>query len=354
MELFIHCQSVAEVKARYRELASILHPDVGGEAWAFHELQRQYEAAKAHCKAETHRSVVETYNRHAEAQGKHGIYMTEEKRFAMENMTLVERNVWRAFNAPLKRSDPSRITAWEFYDWMNGWKEAVAKRERAWTEQRSKARGQRLKLLQRWFWRALSDSVMPSIGDNGEFAIGDNGEFVLEPFSSIYRLQRDAMYSSEMEEWASRLTALLTDFQFDHEYVSSYISTVLEISNSKWEDIKLSEDVHPNYKGLIKATFAHLEVVVKSGIDIKVITEALNFLFSKKAVGILSEIVISWLCASCMIKGFQNFEDAIYCFVDPASVGALKIYILNMVINIPWASEFQRLEAEAQQRKDAA
>jgi hypothetical protein len=218
----------------------------------------------------------------------------------------------------------------------------------------AQARGQRLKLLQRWFWRALSDSVMPSIGDNGEFAIGDNGEFVLEPFSSIYRLQRDAMYSSEMEEWASRLTALLTDFQFDHEYVSSYISTVLEISNSKWEDIKLSEDVHPNYKGLIKATFAHLEVVVKSGIDIKVITEALNFLFSKKAVGILSEIVISWLCASCMIKGFQNFEDAIYCFVDPASVGALKIYILNMVINIPWASEFQRLEAEAQQRKDAA
>jgi hypothetical protein len=141
MELFTHCQSVAEVKARYRELASILHPDVGGQGWAFHELQRQYEAAKAHCKAETHRSVVETYNRHAEAQGKHGIYMTEEKRFAMENMTLVERNVWRAFNAPLKRSDPSRITAWEFYDWMNGWKEAVAKRERAWTEQRRKARG---------------------------------------------------------------------------------------------------------------------------------------------------------------------------------------------------------------------
>lgn len=141
MELFTHCQSVAEVKGRYRELASILHPDAGGEAWAFHELQGQYEAAKAHRKAETHRSVVETYNRHAEAKGKRKIYISEEKGFALENMTLPERNIWRSFNEAFKGLGLPPMDAWEFYDWKNSWKDAVATRERAWAEQRRRARG---------------------------------------------------------------------------------------------------------------------------------------------------------------------------------------------------------------------
>jgi DnaJ-class molecular chaperone len=169
MELFTHCQSVAEVKARYRELASILHPDVGGEAWAFHELQGQYEAAKAHCKAEAHRSVVETYNRHAEAQGKRRIYISEEKGFALDNLTLPERNIWRSFNQAFKDLGMPPMNAWEFYDWMNGWKEAVAKRERAWTEQRRKARGQTQSPQNVAEWIAMHGGLEQALAQCEEF-----------------------------------------------------------------------------------------------------------------------------------------------------------------------------------------
>lgn len=142
LTLFTHCTTVAEVKARYRELATILHPDIGGEAWAFHELQRQYEAAKGHRKASTHQQVVETYNRHAAAQGKRKIYISEEKGFALERMTLPERNIWRSFNQAFKDLGLPPMNAWEFYDWMNAWKAKVTQRERGWAEQRRRAQGQ--------------------------------------------------------------------------------------------------------------------------------------------------------------------------------------------------------------------
>jgi DnaJ-class molecular chaperone len=169
MELFTHCQSVAEVKARYRELASILHPDIGGQGWAFHELQRQYEAAKAHCKAETHRSVVETYNRHAEAQGKRRICISEEKGFALDNLTLPERNIWRSFNQAFKDLGMPPMNAWEFYDWMNSWKEAVAKRERAWAEQRRQARGQAQPPQNVAEWIALHGGLEQALAQCEEF-----------------------------------------------------------------------------------------------------------------------------------------------------------------------------------------
>lgn len=137
MDLFTRCETVAEVKARYRELASILHPDAGGEAWAFHELQGQYEAARARCKGETHQRVIDTYNAHAAAQGKRRIYMTEEKRFAMEHMTLPERNIWRSFNQAFKDLGLGQMDAWAFYDWLNSWKAKVAARERACAQRRA-------------------------------------------------------------------------------------------------------------------------------------------------------------------------------------------------------------------------
>lgn len=169
LTLFTHCETVAEVKARYRELASILHPDVGGEGWAFLELQGQYEAARARCKGETHQRVIETYNRHAEAQGKRKIYMTEEKRFAMEHMTLPERNIWRSFNQAFRSLGLPAMNAWEFYDWMNEWKAKVAARERYWAEQRRKARGQTQRPQSMAEWIALHGGLENALAQCEEF-----------------------------------------------------------------------------------------------------------------------------------------------------------------------------------------
>lgn len=143
LTLFLGCESVADVKARYRDYATLLHPDAGGEAWVFHELQRQYEIAKVECKKATHQQVVETYNRNVERKGRgRKIYINAEKGFALDNLTLPERNIWRSFNEAFKSLGLPPMDAWEFYDWMNAWKEAVARRERAWAEQRRQARGQ--------------------------------------------------------------------------------------------------------------------------------------------------------------------------------------------------------------------
>jgi hypothetical protein len=142
LTLFSQCNTVAEVKATYRGYDAILHPDAGGEAWAFHELQRQYEAAKASRKASTHQQVVETYNRHVEERGRgKKIYISEEKGFALDNLTLPERNIWRSFNQAFRDLGLPPMNAWEFFDWMNSWKAKVAQRERGWAEQRRRARG---------------------------------------------------------------------------------------------------------------------------------------------------------------------------------------------------------------------
>jgi DnaJ-class molecular chaperone len=169
LTLFFQCKTVAEVKATYRSYAAILHPDAGGEAWAFHELQRQYEAARDGRKASTHQEVIETYNRHAAAQGKRKIYMTEEKRFAMENMTLPERNIWRSFNQAFKSLGLPPMNAWEFYDWMNEWKAKVAQRERGWAEHRRRARGQTSPPQSVAEWIALHGGLENALAQCEEF-----------------------------------------------------------------------------------------------------------------------------------------------------------------------------------------
>jgi hypothetical protein len=61
------------------------------------------------------------------------------------------------------------MNAWEFYDWMNGWKEAVAKRERAWTEQRRKARGQTQSPQNVAEWIAMHGGLEQALAQCEEF-----------------------------------------------------------------------------------------------------------------------------------------------------------------------------------------
>ena len=53
MNYFADCQTVEEVKAKYRKLARENHPDLGGDPEAMKAINNQYEQALKHCDGQT-------------------------------------------------------------------------------------------------------------------------------------------------------------------------------------------------------------------------------------------------------------------------------------------------------------
>lgn len=148
MDLFHGCQTVGDVKRRYRDYALLLHPDQGGVDWGFHELQSQYDKAKAILKALGQKQMIDAYNQAVEDRHRANsqnaervIYITPEMKHALENMSLVERHFWRAINKGAYGHD--RITAWDFVDWLNHARESVKARECAWARERDISRAAR-------------------------------------------------------------------------------------------------------------------------------------------------------------------------------------------------------------------
>lgn len=71
MYYFLECETVEEVKAKYRKLARENHPDLGGKPEEMKEVNNQYEQALADCDGQTSRGTDDrehTYRYNAEVE----------------------------------------------------------------------------------------------------------------------------------------------------------------------------------------------------------------------------------------------------------------------------------------------
>ena len=147
MNYFADCQTVEEVKAKYRKLARENHPDLGGDPEAMKAINNQYEQALKHCDGQTSTGTDDkehTYKYNAEAEAK--IMEIIQKLIAIVadakvEIILIGRWIWITGDTkPLKES----------------FKELDCK----WHRDRSC-----------WFWRSASDRGRGQGGNLEELAI---------------------------------------------------------------------------------------------------------------------------------------------------------------------------------------
>jgi hypothetical protein len=221
----------------------------------------------------------------------------------------------------------------------------------------AQARGQRLKLLQRWFWDVFSNSTQ---GQNSSMQ------------SKIQR--RDNWMSDSRMSGLVRLTteSLTPGFMLLIKSEEA-LSEVIEIYSNRVENVDAPDFklIASNKESSIEGEVSDYVERVRSVCSIAGISlhssqvkEVLRFLSAKTSFPILNEVMEIYVCSRIEIAIVSNNETLLDLLkkiwdghaekTTPEQDWLLISGLLDWVWMIPWASEFQRLEAEAQQRKDAA
>ena len=200
----------------------------------------------------------------------------------------------------------------------------------------AQARGQRLKLLQRWFWKIVISKLSEGIigGSTVEFEL----EQAVTELKRIYFLIpatnhavldiQQKICSSSLED-VHTLSALMVD-----KFLEDAQDCSLDHVN-EWADL-----VRKHEKRL----------------HVGVCSEVINFLRAKQN---RDSLLVDVLVLSVVASFFDYWQDYPG---DAAIIEKLHKFtsddclwnFLSIIASIPWVSEFQRLEAEAKQRKDAA
>jgi hypothetical protein len=259
----------------------------------------------------------------------------------------------------------------------------------------AQARGQRLKLLQRWFWEVLVSSHKESFETGIESAIkkADNFKDRAAPwFQHFIDLERERG-SDPHREWVKTVEHVIHCIQTKSQCVFSGKNLELQ---DEWKVIDHSntpdEELFPV---LIEFQKKYLEECVPFETDLtsqqhaRLVKEVCSFLWSRHNVEVLTSIfmlgfweVIDYADQQPWFQppGFKVWRDG-KLFVDmPMSFSSVQIktslvsseskmiainqwswiyqiaelHVLYLIASIPWASEFQRLESEAKQRKESA
>jgi len=227
----------------------------------------------------------------------------------------------------------------------------------------AQARGQRLKLLQRWFWQVFKDNLTTTFRIP-KSEIEANFEVIEKSLLGTGRPIEYPMLCST--EWIDASPFEVKEKQYDEvwEYVfketneaplnaALYLPCVPDFVDSVrhyWGEKR--ESVCSHYDGYIQsATF------LPSDIDVllhkKIMIEIHSFLMSAKSRSILgSTMALTILKMSCNSVTGGWFSRQMCDGYHPADVMTSALALAICII--PWASEFQRLEAEAKQRKGAA
>lgn len=221
----------------------------------------------------------------------------------------------------------------------------------------SQARGQRLKLLQRWFWEVFSHSRQ---GHNSTMQA---------------KIQRAREYSQHTD-MLNRSHALVDFCRWGFYYIcknnlNSWIDGFVE------ESKQLIFDENPNfianclidpseYSSCVESTrqmFTDAYSIAGLELHKAQVKEVMLFLASRSAQNTLQECLAIYSFSILAIAG-GNQDSEIWRIVSEVLRGTRDLspgdgtYLLRYFIEwlwfIPWASEFQRLEAEAKQRKGAA
>jgi len=178
----------------------------------------------------------------------------------------------------------------------------------------AKARGQRLKLLQRWFWM-----------------VADKNKYNL-----------DVLEGGVDRDRAQHLIAWMDDGL----HLSKHLRNLSEQNSPSiiYEQVIASEiGKHQSFYG----------VPTPSHLDQSIAREVLSFLATKLNRHSLAELYQCISNALCNFYRMNEIEDS-KADCDNAALGAVDDALVLWVFSIPWAAEFQRLEAESQQRKGLA
>lgn len=204
----------------------------------------------------------------------------------------------------------------------------------------SQARGQRLKLLQRWFGRILESNpfldhcfvcekqVIESWGVNQWNAFVSMGAQCLAHPGSV-----EFVKSIDMAE--------IKQHYLNSGSENAQTQLYADLLESKEEDV-------PDFfrSGFKPSTIKYICRVFSSEMEFaqnkQILIEVIGFLKSPKGWPILSAIMAD---SVAMIKPESDVNEYVYMAVRTS---------VWQLVSIPWASEFQRLEAEAKQRRDAA
>lgn len=258
----------------------------------------------------------------------------------------------------------------------------------------AQARGQRLKLLQRWFWEVFALSHKESFEDGIESAIKKANTFqdrVAPWVQNFIGLERERGGDSHAD-WLERIEHVIHCIQTKSLCIFSCKD--FEFRNGM-QEIDVSKSFEDWFPVLIEFQKKYLagnvpfEAELTSQQHARCVKEVCCFLWSRHNVDILTSIfmlgfweVIDYADQQPWFQppGFKVWRDG-KLFIDmPMSFSSVQIktslvsseskmiainqwswiyqiaelHVLYLIATIPWASEFQRLEAEARQRKGAA
>jgi hypothetical protein len=206
----------------------------------------------------------------------------------------------------------------------------------------AQARGQRLKLLQRWFWKAFflgQYITSPGASDYGSF------EKYLEGIDALMSAHLPAFRASGAgSEITDEVRANLRQKYNRHGSAQALREWVYRVNS---ERIRL----FPNDVGqaaYMEACFGQpgLDAVMNN----RITEQAIEFICSRQQFSLLESLVVY---AAILILDSEDGE-AFKTAGCQQSAQGLAGLILKFICVVDWVSAFQRLESEAQQRKVSA
>lgn len=201
----------------------------------------------------------------------------------------------------------------------------------------AQARGQRLKLLQRWFWDVVKQhswGLVWILENGGELISNSTDPVVTYVDSDVLAIRKQII--ADLDKYSAEQ---ILDFVLSpRNQLGRYI-------RSGYEWFYSTEYGNDGFE-------IYMQRILSRPQDMKVSLEVLHFLASRQNFHLLQSFLNTmasclWSAARSMYDGDED-EVKEKWWEDPLS--ALVLWVFE----IPWASEFQRLEAEARQRKGAA
>ena len=219
----------------------------------------------------------------------------------------------------------------------------------------AQARGQRLKLLQRWFWSVYTDSFYSFLGkDSAHISQYPNVESLRSDIGILSRRHSESMLNPNnppfldrtvLNRAAAKIVQLSEDLSSFDSYISGYVASVsAAMSRSLFVDYAMQNAMD----SLTKAFFTRPRSV-DSDLQQKIIPEVVGFLTAKRQQSLLTSIALMhcWFnskAAESMANANAKNELAL----------AIALMVVQQIVFTPWAAEFQRLEDESRQQKRSA
>lgn len=187
----------------------------------------------------------------------------------------------------------------------------------------AQTRGQRLKLLQRWFWQTVLYPSNP-----------------MSPYEQLVADRIVELAPSHLENWEKNSTCFCTLFRENKSLVKEYVeSRLVELANGEhtsWaseDDIKLVQEIE----------------IFKSKADLKmhnlICLEVCDFLPSATSFGLVRSLLALAIHNSTKSKRIRDwFSDTKYQYDGDWAIPIIFYICLSFIVCVPWAERFECLQ----------